>query len=270
MSDSLDMINRCGLVPHEADRLLRTVTRASRVELLGGLRVTECQATRFSRLVERRLAGEPLQYLEGSVPFGPIELEVDQRVFIPRPETEQLWERAMELLPAGRGTVVDLGTGSGCLALAIKYARPDMRVVATDISPLALAAARSNAARAGLEVEFREGDGLAALECSLIGAVAMIVTNPPYISEADWPGLPSEVRDHEPRTALVMGDGLAMYRHLASEGRRWLAPAGVLVAEIGETQGDRLSVLFGEQGWDSEVHRDWTGRDRFLVAYPGP
>ena len=239
---------------------------SSRPAVVGGLMVPEAQAIRFRRLVSRRLAGEPLQYLEGSAQFGPIELGVDRRVLIPRPETEQLWERAMDLMPPRPCTVVDMGTGSGCLALAIKHDRPDILVVATDISPAALDVARTNAMRLGLDVEFREGDRLGALDSSMRSAVAMIVTNPPYVSEKDWMDLPRDVRDYEPKAALAIGDGLDMYRYLASEAPGWLVSDGVLVAEIGEQHGEEVKELFDRKGWEAAVTRDWAERDRFLVA----
>ena len=265
-NDTTALLAGCVLPRHEAERLLRVVTGATRTALVSGMAVDDARISRFRRMVSRRLAGEPLQYLEGTVQFGPIEMEVDRRVLIPRPETEQLWERTMALLPEKPCTVVDIGTGSGCLALAIKHERPDIRVVATDISSEALELARSNAGRLSLDVDFREGDGLAALDPSIMASVTVIVTNPPYVAEADWPGLPTDVRDHEPKSALVMGDGLDMYRRLAPEASRWLAPSGVLVAEIGERQGEEVTRLFRASGWAATVERDWTGRDRFLVA----
>ena len=248
---------------------MSAVTGATRVDILGGLLVDGRSADRFRRLVGRRLAGEPLQYLEGTVQFGPITLEVDRRVLVPRPETEQLWDRAMQLLPPSPSTVVDMGTGSGCLALAIKHERPDVTVLATDISLEALQVARKNAARLELDVEFRHGDRFAALDPSLAGSVTMIVTNPPYISEEDWAGLPSEVRDHEPKVALVLGDGLDMYRYLAADAPVWLAEGGTLIAEIGDRQGEKAQRFFAEHGWNARVFTDWTGRDRFLVARIG-
>ena len=263
---SSDLITGSGLASHEAERLLGLVTGADRSAVVGGMAVDHALVSRFRGLVERRRAGEPLQYLEGTVQFGPIELEVDGRVLIPRPETEQLWERVMALLPAQPCRVVDIGTGSGCLALAIKHERPDVHVVATDVSSDALDLALGNAGRLMLDIEFREGDGLSALDPSIRGSVAAIVTNPPYVAEADWPGLSTDVREHEPKSALVMGDGLDMYRHLASDASRWLAPSGLLVAEIGELQGRAVTRLFRSNGWDATVERDWTGRDRFLVA----
>ena len=264
--ESGELVSGSGLPRHEAERLLRGVAGAPRAALVGGLRMDDVQAGRFHRLVERRLAGEPLQYLEGTVQFGPVELDVDRRVLIPRPETEQLWERAMGLFPDGPCVVVDMGTGSGCLALAIKYGRPDVRVMATEISAEALAVARSNAARSGLELEFYLGDRLDALDRSVRGTVSMIVTNPPYVSEREWQDLPADVRDHEPKVALALGDGVDMYRYLASEAAPWLTQSGVLAAEIGETQGQEVQGLFEGLGWQAEIGRDWTGRDRFLVA----
>ena len=264
--ESGELVSGSGLPRHEAERLLRGVAGAPRAALVGGLRMDDVQAGRFHRLVERRLAGEPLQYLEGTVQFGPVELDVDRRVLIPRPETEQLWERAMGLLFDGPCVVVDMGTGSGCLALAIKYGRPDVRVMATEISAEALAVARSNATRSGLELEFYLGDRLDALDRSVRGTVSMIVTNPPYVSEREWQDLPVDVRDHEPKVALALGDGVDMYRYLASEAAPWLTQSGVLAAEIGETQGQEVQGLFEGLGWQAEIGRDWTGRDRFLVA----
>lgn len=260
-----------GIPGHEAARLWQAATGVSRSAwTAGGVEPNRRQRELFGELCERRRAGEPLQYIEGTAAFGPIEVRVDPRVFIPRPETEQLWERAMGMLPARPCTVVDLGAGSGCLALAVKNGRPDIRVAAADISAGALEVARLNAARLGLEVEFCRGDRLAALDPALRGGVYMILTNPPYIAESDWEGLPSEVRDHEPKTALVMGDGLDMYRYLAAEAAPWLAPDGVLAAEIGEGQGREIERLFADAGWEAAVDRDLAGRDRFLTARRNP
>lgn len=269
MVNSRVLINKSGLAAHESERLLRLVTGATRAEVVGGLLLDSRSADRFRRLVGRRLAGEPLQYLEGTAQFGPITVEVDGRVLVPRPETEQLWERAIQALPPEPSTVVDMATGSGCLALAIKHERPDLTVLATDISWEALEVARKNAARLDLDVEFRHGDGLAALDHSLAGSITMIVTNPPYISEEEWTGLPREVRNHEPKVALVLGDGLDMYRYLAAEAAGWLAPSGKLVAEIGELQGEQVLSLFRANGWEATVDRDLAGRDRFLSARMG-
>ena len=169
-------------------------------------------------------------------------------MLIPRPETEQLWERAMGLLFDGPCLVVDMGTGSGCLALAIKHRRPDVRVVATDISADALEVARHNAELLRLDVEYREGDRLSALDPSLRGHIGMIVTNPPYVSESDWQDLPADVRDHEPKVALALGDGVDMYRYLASEAAPWLTQAR------GSGRRDRRDTRAGGAG---VVRRPW-------------
>ena len=250
-----------GIPGYEAERLRRAVAGGRGTELGEGGRA------RLEELCRRRRAGEPLQYLEGTAAFGPIEVAVDERVLIPRPETEQLWERAMNRAPAGAGAVVDVGTGSGCLALAVKHRRPDLRVVAVDIDSEALDLAGHNALRLGLEVEFALGDLLSPLDPGLRGAVDMIMTNPPYVAESEWAGLPAEVRDYEPKIALAGGeDGLLFYRRLAREARPWLAPGGVLMAEIGETRGAAIVAIFTAAGWEAEIAQDLTGRDRFLTA----
>jgi release factor glutamine methyltransferase len=247
-------------------RLLAAITGRPRAELLAGIVVDRSTVKMFYRLMEQRSAGMPLQYLEGTVQFGPLELLVDHRVLIPRPETEQLWEKALDLIPDGACTVVDMGTGSGCLAIGIAHRRPAARVIATDISQDALDLARLNAALLQVEAEFCLGDRLTALHPSLRGEVDLIVTNPPYVSDSEWLRLPPEVRDYEPRLALVAGDGLHVFRYLASEAPSWLAPGGVLVAEIGDRQGAKIRWAFRDPPWEASVLPDLTGRDRFLIA----
>ena len=257
-----------GRIPrHERERLLSAVAGEGRAWGAGGPVLDDGQRARLGELLARRRAGEPLQYLEGTAAFGPIEVMVDGRALIPRPETEQLWERVMARLPAGAGTVADMGTGCGCLALAVKHRRPDMRVVAVDIQPEALDLARHNADRLGLEIEFFLGDLLSPLDVRLRGAVDVIVSNPPYVAESEWEGLPAEVRDFEPKVALAGGeDGLLFYRRLAAEAGPWLAPDGMLMAEIGETQGAEIISIFEATGWEADISQDLTDRDRFLTA----
>ena len=245
-------------------------TGRSRADLLADPALNPAEQTRFDALVARRLAGEPLQYLEGRVPFGPVEVRVDRRVLIPRPETEQLWEQAVAALgEAGPGTpIVDLGTGSGVLALALRHAFPTAPVYATDLSAEALELARENAAANGLEVAFLHGDLLDPLPSALRGRVELIVANPPYLSEDEWERLPDEIRLHEPREALVAGPvGTEVLGRIADEAYWWLGIGGWVLCEIGEDQGEAVLGSFG--AYEREVCPDLAGRPRFLVARKG-
>lgn len=222
---------------------------------------------RLAALVEARLGGEPLQYLEGTAAFGPLDLAVDHRVLIPRPETEQLWELATGLVDRPE-VIVDLCTGSGALALALKLVFPTARVLATELSPGAVAVARANAGRLGLEVEILEGDLFAPLLEDLAGRVDLVVSNPPYVAEGEWSVLPEDVK-REPVMALVAGpEGSEILARIAGQVGTWLRPGGVVVCEMGETQGETVRALFA--GLDQiRIRPDLTGRDRFVTARRG-
>jgi release factor glutamine methyltransferase len=257
------------LPSHEIDRLLAAATGAPRSGE-GAAAPTPEEQRRFETLVARRAAGEPLQYLEGTAAFGPLDLAVDRRVLIPRPETEGLWELAVAALEdAGPGTtIVDLGTGSGALALALKHAFGEARVIGVDDSPEALELARENAARLGLDVEYLVGDLFDALPESLMGRLDLVVANPPYVAEGEWHDLPADVRDHEPKHALVAGpEGTEVLERIADDGYWWLGVGGYLLCEIGETQGAAMDLAFG--AFDRGIRRDLSGRDRYVVARKG-
>lgn len=265
-----ELLRGSGLPVHEAERLLVAASGLSR----SGLRTEEAidsdTVTRFLDLVSQRKAGRPLQHLEGTVQFGPIEIETDARALIPRPETEQLWEMAVaSLREAGPGTViVDLCTGSGNLALALKHAFPAAQVIGTDIDPAALDLARENASRTGVDVSFFEGDLFEALPERLQGRVDLIVANPPYVAESDFEHLPADVRLHDPRRALVAGaEGTEMLARIADDAYWWVGIGGWVLCEIGHNQAAAADRLFA--AFDREVRPDLAGRDRFLVARKG-
>lgn len=236
------------LPPHELRRL-RAVARDDR---------------HLADLVGRRLAGEPLQYLEGSAAFVSFDLVVDERVLIPRPETEGLWDLACSLV-TDPSVIVDLCTGAGALAIALARRFTQARVVGADLSEDALTVARRNGAALAPGVEWRSGDLFDALDPDLRGTVDLLVANPPYVSAAEWDGLPADVR-REPRMALVAGEtGLEVLARIAVEATEWLSPNGRLVCEIGESQGQAVLEMFS--GYRSAaVLSDLAERDRYLAV----
>ena len=216
-------------------------------------------------MVARRESGEPLQYVVARWGFRTLELYVDQRVLIPRPETEVVAGVVMDLGP--QGVVVDLGTGSGAIALSVAVESEATRIIGTDASPDALAVARANLAGLGkpaLRVELYEGDWFAAVPIDVRGEAEVVVSNPPYVAEHEE--LPSEVADWEPRGALIAGPtGLEAIEHIIGEARDWLKPGGALVVEIAPHQRDAVLALCTDYA-AAEVRQDLTGTDRVLLA----
>jgi release factor glutamine methyltransferase len=241
----------------DAEVLLAHVLGVDRTALFTGPeRTVEGAAVRrYQDLVRRRSVGhEPVAYLVGRRGFRHLELEVDARVLIPRPETEHVVEAVVELAPAG-ARVVDVGTGSGAIALALKDERPDLAVTASDISPEALAAARANAARLGLDVAFAQADLVPP------GAWDVIVSNPPYVADGDELG--ADVRAHEPPLALFAGaDGLDVLRRLVA------VRAPLLVVEVGAGQAAQVAALARAGGYaHTQLRPDLAGIDRVVVAW---
>jgi release factor glutamine methyltransferase len=223
----------------------------------------------FRDLVRRRSAGEPTAWLTGRREFLGHAFRVDSRVLVPRPETELVVESALALLPPG-GALLDLCTGSGCIAISAALARPDARVVATEISPEALLVARENAAALGAGVEFLEGDLFEPLPPDL--RFDQIVSNPPYVPSGEIAGLSREVR-REPRIALDGGaDGLHLLRRIVSGAPSRLRPGGLLVIEMHETHAVPLPALCLAAGFaEALVHRDLAALPRWVVArLPAP
>ena len=226
------------------------------------LRAVAADAADLERLVTLRLEGQPLQYLEGTAAFGRFDLIVDERVLIPRPETEQLWELATQSVASPK-IIVDVCTGSGALAIALADTFGDARVIGTDLSAEAIDVAMLNGAPFD-NVEFRQGDLYEALDEDLAGGVDLLVSNPPYVADTDYPALPADVR-REPRMALVAGPtGFEVYARLAEGLDRWLAPDGVFVFEIGESQAAGVRQIL--DGFETTVHRDLAGRERFVIG----
>jgi len=226
-------------------------------------------AGKYNALVERRLGREPYAYIVGQQEFWGLPFEVSPAVLIPRRETELIVEVALELFPEpGRSLkAADLGTGSGCLAVALATERPAARIVATDISSAALAVARQNAARHGVadRIEFRCAD----LLNDLAGPFDMIACNPPYVAERDRRGLQPEVRDHEPDVALFGGaDGFHIVERLVQGASVHLRPGGYLLFEFGLGQDERIESLI--EGTDNlglrELRRDLQGIARTAVV----
>jgi release factor glutamine methyltransferase len=221
----------------------------------------------YRELVKRRQGGEPVAYLTGRKEFWSLDLAVDRRVLIPRPDTETAVEEALarlaERAAAGAVRVADVGTGSGAIALALAKARPEAAVFATDVDPEALAVARANAERLGLAVTFLEGslsEPLRGLE-----RFDLIVANLPYVRTGELAGLPAEVRS-EPRRALDGGaDGLDLVRALVAAAPAVLAPGGALVLEIGDGQAAATATLCRAAGLDDvRVRADLAGVERVV------
>jgi release factor glutamine methyltransferase len=255
----------------DAELLLGEAMGCERAALIadGGAEVPPPAGRRFGELVRRRLRREPVAYVLGRKGFRDLELAVDRRVLIPRAETELLVELAVELQPA---TILDVGTGSGAIALAVADELPACEVTATDTSPAALEVARANAERLGLADRVRflqatlpEGEGF-----------DLVLANLPYVAEREWPSLQPEVTEWEPREALLAGpDGLDAYRRLlADRGRAFTSISATsstaLALEIGEGQADAVVGLMREAGFGAiETQRDLAGIERVVIGRVG-
>jgi release factor glutamine methyltransferase len=256
----------------EAASLLEHITGRDRTFLIthAETMLASSEIRRLRDLVERRAAGEPLQYITGHQDFYGLAFEVRPDVLIPRPETELLVEAALELLDKTDGPplICDVGTGSGCIPVAILHERPLARAVGLDISYPALSVAARNAARHGV----RERLALVASDCFAAldparAQFSMIVSNPPYVAEDALRGLQREVRDHEPRVALTPGgDGLSVIRRLIMDAPRFLASGGHLLMEIGFDQHETVGSLIDSQVWELlDIHKDLQGIPRTVA-----
>ncbi len=261
-----------------AEWLLAAVTGLSRVELYTNFDrpLQPGELDEMHAAIERRAAGEPLQYVTGEMPFRHIVLRCERGVLIPRPETEILVDVALEgvdrAAAEGGARVLEVGTGTGCVALSIASERPGTLVTATDLSPRAVELASRNRDALGLEdvVDVVECDLAAGVDPELMGSFAVLVSNPPYIpTRVLAEEVPAEVRDFEPELALDGGaDGLDVFRRLLDLAPVALAPGGTLAVELFEGALDAAADLVrARDGWETvEVREDLTHRPRVLVA----
>jgi release factor glutamine methyltransferase len=234
--------------------------------------MAEGEAVAFDSFIERRLRREPAQYITGETEFRGLELKVTKDTLIPRPETELLVDAALNTASTFRDaktlTVIDLCTGSGCIAISFTKEFKDCRVLATDVSGAALKVAKENAERHGVSdrVEFIEGDLFTPLE----GKKAhLILSNPPYVSEAEMKALEPEIAHWEPHAALRGGeDGLFYYRRIIEGAPAHLLPNGSLIIEIGWGQAARIRELLGKSGLftDISIGKDYGGVERVVTA----
>jgi len=254
---------REGVPPRDVDLLLADALGREPVWLLAHDDETmgDDAARALDVALGRRVAREPIQYIRGRCEFYTREFLVDERVLIPRPETELLVEKVVH--SAGRGSrVVDVGTGSGCIAITLAAERPDLRVSAVDLSPAALAVASRNAKRLGARVAFAGSDLLS----SSRGVFDVIVSNPPYVAERERERLQREVVEWEPHSALFAGmDGMSIIERLLGEATRSLAHGGVVAMEIGWDQGEALRALAVAGSWQLELHPDLAGIPRIAM-----
>jgi release factor glutamine methyltransferase len=257
----------------EAASLLEHITGRDRTFLIthAETALSLPDVRRLRNLVERRASGEPLQYIRGHQEFYGLDFEVTPDVLIPRPETELLVETALELLDKTAGPsplICDVGTGSGCIPIAILHERPMAQAIGLDISVPALRVAARNGARHDVHERLAlvATDCLAALDPQR-ARFHMIVSNPPYVAEDALSGLQREVRDHEPRLALTPGgDGLSIIRRLIEDAPSFLDSCGHLLMEIGYDQHEAVGNLVDPQVWQLlDIHKDLQGIPRIVA-----
>lgn len=269
LSFGMDRLEKAGIPDAKTDAflLLEAVTGFRRADYL--LRpeqeLSSSGEEQYIEYIRRRTEHEPCQYIIGSCGFYGLEFLVNEHVLIPRQDTEVLVEESLRF--AEKNTeVLDLCTGSGAIAIALKANRPDLSVTAVDLSEGALAVARKNAEQNKTKIRFLESDLFEDLEPD--ARFDLIVSNPPYISEEEYETLMPEVKDYEPELALKAGkEGLDIYRRLIREAPERLNPKGVLLVEIGFSQAEAVSELFREAGFSEiKVRKDLAGLDRVVTG----
>lgn len=272
--DAAQVLRRAGVAEarREAGALLAPVLQADRAFIITHAEepIAPAALATFREWTIRRASGEPLQYITGHQEFFGLDFEVNQEVLIPRPETELLVETALALIDqlSEAPLICDIGTGSGCIIITLLHERPKALGVAVDISPAAASVALGNARRhqVGERVSFLAADIFSSLRSEL--RFDLIVSNPPYVSERDYPDLQREVRDHEPRVALTSGaDGLIMIRRLLADAHEFLVPGGYLLFEIGYDQRAAVEQMIDASIWRQvDIREDLQGIPRIVTV----
>ncbi|MFC1478724.1 peptide chain release factor N(5)-glutamine methyltransferase [Candidatus Margulisiibacteriota bacterium] len=261
-----------------AELLLADVLKVNRLDLY--LRydapVSEDELASFKKYIQRRVSGEPLQYILGKAWFMGMELAVSRDVLIPRPETEVLVEKVVDWFrnnqptsqPANQLTVVDIGTGSGCIAVSMAKFVPDIKIYATDISEAAINVALTNAEQHEVEITFKRGDLLTPVMDKISDSPVFIVSNPPYVTEHEWPDLQQEVKDHEPDTALLAGEnGLEYYRKIIDQSRGLSAAGFAFEAGIGQAGAIADLLRCEYPDFKIDIMKDLEQVDRIVMGY---
>jgi release factor glutamine methyltransferase len=263
----------------QTELLLAHLLKIKRMQLYLNFerKLSETEVSDFRELIKRRGQREPLQQIVGSTNFCGLELTVNRHVLIPRPETELLAEQSWKFLNSLNSqasanhqlTALDLGTGSGCIAIAVAVHASAAQLFASDISAEALELAKQNAARHNVleRIDFLQGDAFATLKSPKL--FDLIISNPPYIPSHEIASLQIEVREHDPRQALDGGpDGLVFYRRIAAEAAPFLKPGGTIMLEFGDGQAEAIREIFDSQKWIVEaIIEDYTQRPRILIAH---
>ena len=274
LAEAVDRLTAAGVDSprRTAEWLLQDVLNISRAAFYANPTVllSEQETEAFDAFIERRVEGEPLQYVLGHTDFFGLRLAVTPDVLIPRPETEEVAEAALRCIkPYEAPWILDVGTGSGALALALKDRRGDAEVFACDVSQGALEVAAGNAEQLGLEISFVEADLLdPAFADRIEPSFHLVVSNPPYVPDGERSMLQREVRDHEPDVALFVPDDdpLLFYRALAALAPVLLLPDGWLVVEVHADWGQQVRELLADSGFEPTLHTDLSARPRIVTA----
>lgn len=255
------------------DWIMEHLTGAKRTDRVvnKGRSITREQAEKIETYITRLLTHEPVQYVLNEAWFCGLKFYVDKNVLIPRPETEEMVEWIISdcKFPIGRLSILDIGSGSGCIPVAIKRRLGKAEVWSCDISPDALAVAKKNAATLGVDVNFTKLDFLDKEHRDKLPSFDIIVSNPPYIPETDKKEMRLNVLDHEPSAALFVpdNDALVFYKAIAEFGKKHLNKDGVVYTEINESLGEATATVFESIGYSTVIKKDMQGKERMIKAF---